>query len=156
MDAAWLALILAVLIIAAGAYTVSGLPDAQVEPFGDQPRRRAVVLFCVGAPTGFGSGLTGVGGPALSVPMLMLTGFPALVAIGASQVIQILAAISGSAPHLLNGTIDLAFAGALALCEIAGVWLGVHLAHAVDARLLRRAVGVLCIVVGSVMLVRSL
>jgi uncharacterized membrane protein YfcA len=156
VDSRWLALILAVLIIAAGAYTLAGMKEARDAPFAGQPRARVALLFSIGAITGFGSGLTGVGGPALSVPMMMLAGFPALVAIGASQVIQILAAISGSAPHLLNRSIDLEFAGVLALFEVAGVWMGVHLAHAVDAKLLRRAVGILCVLVGSAMVVRSL
>ena len=37
-----------------------------------------------------------------------------------------------------------------------GVWLGVQLGHAVDARLLRRGVGVLCVLVGAALLFRDL
>ena len=114
------------------------------------------MLFGIGAVTGFGSGLTGVGGPALSVPMMVLFGFPALAAIGASQVIQILASVSGSIGHLAQGHIDLRLAALLTVFEVAGVWLGVQLGHAVDARLLRRAVGMLCVLVGAALLVRTL
>ena len=74
----------------------------------------------------------------------------------ASQVIQILAAVSGSAGHLLHGSVDIQLAALLTVFEVAGVWLGVHLAHAVDARSLRRAVGVLCVLVGAGLVVRSL
>jgi uncharacterized membrane protein YfcA len=155
VDAKWLSLILAMLIMGAGVYTLLGRATQRSAPFANRPRRRDALLFCIGAATGFGSGLTGVGGPALSVPMMVLAGFPALVAIGASQVIQVLAAISGSATHLLNGSIDLILAGELALFEVAGVWMGVHLAHGVDARLLSRMVGVLCILVGGAMMLRS-
>ena len=111
-------------------------------------------LVAVGVATGFGSGLTGVGGPALSVPMLVVSGFAPLAAIGASQVVQIIAALSGSAGNLLHGAIDWRLAGLLSAIEVLGVWMGVHLAHAVNELTLRRAVGVLCVALGTALLVR--
>ena len=39
---------------------------------------------------------------------------------------------------------------------MAGVWLGVMLGHAVNARVLRNAVGVLCVLVGAALVVRVL
>ena len=156
LDAKLLALILAALIVLAGVYTLLTGTTRRFARFHDRPRLQQALLFAIGAVTGFGSGLTGVGGPALSVPMMVLFGFPALTAIGASQVIQILAAVSGSAGHLLHGSVDIQLAALLTVFEVAGVWLGVHLAHAVDARSLRRAVGVLCVLVGAGLVVRSL
>lgn len=156
LDAHGLALILAVLIVLAGVYTLLGGASRRTAIFQGRPREQRLVLFAIGAITGFGSGLTGVGGPALSVPMMVLLGFPALVAIGASQVIQILAAVSGSAGHLAHGHIDFQLAAGLIVFEVAGVWIGVRLAHAVDARLLRRAVGMLCIAVGAGLVLRTL
>ncbi len=153
VDARWLALILA-LIVGAGVYTLFGGGARRTARFDGQPRRQQALLFCIGAATGFGSGLTGVGGPALSVPMLVLAGFAPLTAIGASQVIQVLAAISGSIGHLGHGIIDLRLAAEVTVLEVIGVWLGVKLAHAVDATLLRRAVGALCVAVGMGMLLR--
>lgn len=148
LDGAALGLILGLLIVAAGAYTLASGSAARTGVFAGRPRLRWLLLLCIGALTGFGSGLTGVGGPALMVPMMVLAGFAPLVAIGSSQVIQILAALSGSAGHAMNGTIDFPLAAGLTVVEVLGVWIGVHLAHAVDARLLRRAVGVLCVGVG--------
>lgn len=156
LDAKLLALILAALIVLAGVYTLLTGTTRRFARFHDRPRLQQALLFVIGAVTGFGSGLTGVGGPALSVPMMVLFGFPALTAIGASQVIQILAAVSGSAGYLLHGSVDIQLAAVLTVFEVAGVWIGVHLAHAVDARSLRRAVGVLCILVGAGLVVRSL
>ncbi len=156
LDATLLALILAVLIVLAGAYTLF-IGSAQSQPrFHDRPRLQQALLFAIGALTGFGSGLTGVGGPALSVPMLVLCGFPALSAIGASQVIQIVASVSGSVAHLAHGSVDLRLAVLLTAFEVLGVVVGVRLAHAVDARWLRRGVGLLCIAVGAGLLVRLL
>ena len=156
LDARLLALILAMLIVFAGVYTLCSGGSRQAAVFHDRPRLQHILLFGVGAVTGFGSGLTGVGGPALSVPLMVLFGFPALTAIGASQVIQILAAVSGSIGHLAQGHIDLRLAALLTVFEVAGVWLGVQVAHAVDARLLRGAVGLLCVLVGTALVVRWL
>ena len=156
LDSRPLALMLAVLIVLAGVYTLFGGPERRAAAFAGRPRMQQALLFAIGAATGFGSGLTGVGGPALAVPMMVLLGFPTLVAIGASQVVQIVAALSGSVPHLARGIVDLRLAAWLVLFEIAGVWLGVIVAHRVDARHLRRFVGVLCIVVGAGMLVRTM
>ena len=156
LDARPLALILALLIVFAGVYTLCSGGARPAAIFHDRPRRQRILLFAIGAVTGFGSGLTGVGGPALSMPMMVLFGFPALAAIGASQVIQILASVSGSIGHLAQGHIDLRLAALLTVFEVAGVWLGVQLGHAVDARLLRQAVGVLCVVVGAALVVRAL
>lgn len=156
LDAKPLELVLASLIVLAGAYTLFGGRGRQQAAFAGRPRQQRALLVLIGALTGFGSGLTGVGGPAVSVPIMVLLGFPTLGAIGASQVIQILAALSGSAGYLARDLVDLHLAAGLVLFEIAGVWLGVQLAHRVDARHLRSFVGVLCIVVGSALLLRAL
>ncbi|MBA2721680.1 MAG: sulfite exporter TauE/SafE family protein [Methylibium sp.] len=156
LDASVLTLILAVLIVFAGIYTLMSNAAARRAAFEGRPRARRNLLFVVGALTGFGSGLTGVGGPALSVPMMVMLGFSPLATVGASQVVQILAAVSGSAGNLFHGQIDFRLAGILTVFEIIGVCLGVYLAHAVNARFLRRGVGVLCVAVGAGLLIRSL
>lgn len=149
-----LALTLALLIVGAGAWTLAGGRAAQRAAFAGRPRAQRLLLLAVGAVTGFGSGLTGVGGPALSVPLMVLLGFPALAAVGAGQAIQIVAALSGSAGYLARGLVDLKLAAALVAFEIAGVWLGVVLAHRVGAHVLRAFVGALCIAVGAGLLWR--
>ena len=82
-------------------------------------------------------------------------GFPALVSIGVSQVIQIVAAISGTLGNLRYGTIDFAVAGIVTIAELAGVLIGVRVAHAVDANVLRKGVAVLCLVVGGALVWRE-
>ncbi len=156
LDGRVLTLILAAVILGAGLYTVLGRVTSRQAMFHDRPRRQRWLLFGLGAVAGFGSGLTGVGGPALSVPMLVLAGFSPLAAIGASQVIQILAAVSGSVGHLMHGVIDLKLAALVTILEVIGVWAGVAVAHAVDAQMLRRGVGVLCVLVGAGLMVRAL
>lgn len=156
LDAKPLALVLAGLCVLVGIYTLFGGQRCEHAAFEGRPRAQFVLLVFVGAITGFGSGLTGVGGPAVSVPIMVLLGFPTLATIGASQVIQVLAALSGSAGYLWRDLVDLRLAAGTVLFEIAGVWLGVRLAHRVNARHLRGCVGVLCIAVGSTLLLRTL
>jgi hypothetical protein len=151
-----LALLLAGVIIFAGVYTLFTWHGLRQTAFKDDPRAQRLLLVAVGGIAGFGSGLTGVGGPALSVPLMVLFGFPALVSIGASQVLQIIAAISGTLGNLRFGSIDFAIAAIVTLLELAGVMVGVRLAHAVDAGVLRKVVAVLCLVVGSALVLREL
>ena len=67
-----LALILAGVIIFAGVYTLATWRGLRQPAFHDRPHAKRMVLLAVGAIAGFGSGLTGVGGPALSVPLMVL------------------------------------------------------------------------------------
>jgi uncharacterized membrane protein YfcA len=151
-----LAFILAGVIIFAGVYTLAAWHGKPQAAFASRPRAQKLLLLALGAIAGFGSGLTGVGGPALSVPLMVLCGFPALTSIGTSQVIQIVAAASGTLGNLQYGTIDFRVAATVTLLEIIGVLIGARIVHAVNAELLRKFVAVLCVVVGSGLVAREL
>jgi uncharacterized membrane protein YfcA len=86
----------------------------------------------------------------------VLFGFPALTSIGASQVIQIVAALSGSLGNLNFGTVNFSVAAAVTVLEIAGVYVGVRIAHAVSPGPLKRFVAWLCIGVGAFLVARAL
>jgi uncharacterized membrane protein YfcA len=87
---------------------------------------------------------------------MVLFGFPALPTIGASQVIQILAATSGTLGNLKFGAIDFRIAAIVTVAEIIGVVIGVRAVHAVNVHTVRRFVAVLCVVVGAGLLARAL
>ncbi len=151
-----LALLLAAVIIFAGVHTLAtwrGMRDPAFH--GDHGRQRAL-LTAIGAASGLGSGWTGVGGPALSVPLMVLFGFPALASIGASQVIQIIAALSGTLGNLNFGTVNFPVAATVTVLEIAGVYVGARIAHAVSPGPLKRFVAWLCIVVGAFLIARAM
>jgi uncharacterized membrane protein YfcA len=151
-----LAIILAGVIIFAGVYTLATWHGIPQPAFAGRTHAQSLLLLALGAIAGFGSGLTGVGGPALSVPLMVLCGFPALTSIGTSQVIQIVAAVSGTFGNLKYGTIDLSVAATVTLLEILGVFLGARIVHAVNADLLRKFVAILCVAVGLALLGREL
>lgn len=149
-----LALLLAVIIIFAGVYALANSRGLGNPVFSGQPRARRALLAGFGALVGLGAGLTGVGGPVLSVPLMVVAGFPVLACIGAGQVIQIVAAGMGTIGFLQFGTINFAIGVPVLILQVGGVLAGVHLAHTMNPLPLRRFVALLCITVGVFLLAR--
>jgi uncharacterized membrane protein YfcA len=150
-----LALIIASIIMFAGLYVM--LPSRRGEgAYRDgHGTSQQVLLAVVGAAAGFGSGLSGAGGPVFAVPMMMALGFVPLASIGASQVLQIVVAVAGTAGNLKYGAVDFMTAAWVAPLSLVGVVLGTRAAHAVSVTVLRRMAASLCIVTGLFMFVRS-
>lgn len=129
--------IISVLVVASGLREL--MPGStSTRTTGGQPGKPTLLLL--GALVGFGSALTGTGGPVLLIPLLMLTGMQVLNVIGVAQAIQLPVAAFASLGYLLFGQIDLPVATALGLTQAAGVMLGARLAHRLNAVQLRRLV----------------
>ena len=146
--------VVAALIVVAGIYVLrpvaaTGKAKPQAPHWSGIGR-----LLLVGGVSGFGAGFSGAGGPLFSVPIMIILGFGALSAVGVSQVLQIFAALAGSAAALQDGRIDIALGAWVTVFELVGVAVGVRVAHSVSALTLRRIAGSLCIVLGIFMLVR--
>ena len=155
IDSRPLAIIIALVIVAAGAYIFVPPPAAALHRDGRGWREQAL-LAGVGAASGFGSGLSGAGGPLFSVPFMVILRYVPLTAVATSQVLQIVAAASGSLGNLRYGFIDWTAAAVITVFELAGVMIGVRLAHVASALALRRLAGALCVVTGALLLARSL
>jgi uncharacterized protein len=151
-----LATVIALIIMAAGAYILASPQRAEHRLRAGDTRAQQAALAAVGAVSGFGSGLSGAGGPLFSVPIMVMLGFVPLASIGTSQVLQIIAAVSGSIGNAQFGRIDFSVAWWITLAELCGVLLGVRLAHTVSTRILRSMAAALCLLVGTLMLVRTL
>ena len=147
--------LLGAVIVFAGAYTLASWHGRPRTALADRPRAQQALLAGIGSVSGLGAGWTGVGGPVLSVPIMVMFGFPALASIGAGQVIQIVAAASGTLGNLAFGAIDFALAVPVAAAEVAGVVVGAAIGHAVNQIVLRRFVGVLCVPVGLFLFARA-
>ncbi|HEY1729479.1 MAG TPA: sulfite exporter TauE/SafE family protein [Candidatus Baltobacteraceae bacterium] len=100
------------------------------------------ILVVCGILTGIGSGLTGVGGPALLVPLLLLAGASPAVAVAISQPNAIFSAASGATGHILLGHVDFHLAGYLSVFCAIGVVAGAIAYRYVSAERLRTIVGV--------------
>ena len=153
IDARPLTLLIAAIILVAGLWILR--PATAAAGREDAGGRDAGALLGVGAASGFGSGLSGAGGPLFAVPIMVLLGFTPLVAIGVSQVIQIVAAVSGSLSSVQDGRVHFGIAAWVTVFELAGVVAGAWLAHSVSSTALRRLAAWLCIGVALLMAVRA-
>lgn len=156
LDGQRLSIILALVIVFAGVYTLRSLRGMVSPVFSDKPQLQLVTLLAVGAFVGFGAGLTGAGGPVLSVPVMIMLGFPPLATIGAGQVVQILAAVSGTLGNLKYGAINFEIIGVIIAFEVIGVVIGAKIVHVVDQLTVRRFVAWLCVVIGVWMVVKAI
>jgi hypothetical protein len=103
-------------------------PSARLSPF---------VVGSVGLVVSVGAGLFGLGGPMLSVPLLVICGLPVLPALAAAQAQSVIIAGIGTVGYLLHGAIDWPLAAVVGVPELAGVLIGWRIAHAVPARQLK-------------------
>jgi len=116
----------------------------------EKPRENFWVMGACGFPIGMVSGLTGLGGGVLIVPMLVLAlNFPMHIAIGTSVASIIFASIGGIVGYIVNGLevsgllpysigyINLPIWLCLAATSIPLAQLGARAAHALPAKQLR-------------------
>lgn len=102
------------------------------------PLRRLLGLAGIGLAVGFFSGLFGVGGGIILVPLLMLTlGLSQRLAGGTSLAAVLPTAVAGLVGYAAIGNVDWVAGGVLALGAIGGSLAGTWLMHRIPQRLLR-------------------
>jgi uncharacterized protein len=112
-------------------------------------------LVALGAVVGFGSALTGTGGPVLLVPILLAFGVTVLRAVAVSQVAQLPVVASASLGYLDAGVTDVRLGTLLGVIAAAGTVLGSAVAARVRAPRLRQVVSLVCVASGLFLLVRT-
>lgn len=101
--------------------------------------RRVAVAVSIGLLTGFLSGLLGVGGGFLLVPLLVIVlHIPIHTAIGTSLMAVIGSAASGAIRHWMIGNVDLTLVGILSIGGIAAAPLGAKACRRFSQKQLRR------------------
>jgi hypothetical protein len=118
------------------------------------PVERAGPLAAIGAFVGFGSAVTGTGGPLLLVPIMLWLNVPILTAIGLSQAIQLPIATLATIGNAVYGALDLRLAALLAVALAAGSWIGAKVAHLTPRQTLRKVVAVMLAIVGAAIVLR--
>lgn len=103
----------------------------------------------VGAVVGFGSAMTGTGGPVLLVPVLLVLDMAPLTAIAASQVIQLPLVGFAVLGYAATGSLDHALGSQLGVLAAAGVVGGAFVVSRLRQRVLNRVAAVLLITVGT-------
>ena len=120
-------------------------------PRGEPREATAPILGGIGAVAGFASGLLGIGGGLVMVPLLAgWLGMPLKRALGTSLLAIVALVVPGTVVHALLGHIDVGIGLALAVGAVPGARLGAALALGAKERTLRLVVGggLLAIAVG--------
>ncbi len=122
---------------------------------GDRVELGTAALVVIGVVVGFGSALTGTGGPVLLVPILLALGVRPLAAIAVSQAVQLPVVVSGSLGYLQTGLVDVRLGTILGGLAALGVVVGAIVSTRIQAEGLRRIVALACIASGVFLLVRA-
>jgi len=147
-----------VVMLAAGIYMLR-------DQYGDKPNAAGVgwpstlavtLLVAEALAVGVLTGLVGVGGGFLIVPVLVFAGLPMKQAIGTSLLIIALKSFSGLVGYL--GQVDVAWdvTTAFTALAIVGIWIGAHLVQLVSPPALKRSFAVFILVMAAWMLYESL
>jgi len=143
----WLEAIIAVLVLFSGIYALRQRAPEIAD--GTQPGNLG--LAAVGGLTGFGSALSGTGGPLVLIPILVWMKMPLLTAVGLSQVIQLPIAALASVGNFQLGEVNIEASLAIAVLLVSGVIVGARIAHRLPAGLLKPMVAGVLIAVGVAM-----
>ena len=117
-----------------------GIPDQKEIP--------STVLILIGLITGYFSALAGAGGAIIAIPLLFSFGAPPLVAIGLSQTIALVVAITATLGNYAVGQINFAAGTIVGLSLATGILIGARIAHALPINILRNMVAVALALVG--------
>lgn len=126
-------------VFVAGVALLVFYRDWRAGPHDPHRGPATATVAALGAGVAAASGLVGVGGPLLAVPLLVAAGLPVLSALAAAQVQSVVIAGAGTAGYLAAGAIDWPLAALVGVPELAGVLLGWVIARALPTRVLRYA-----------------
>jgi uncharacterized membrane protein YfcA len=143
--------ILALLLVVTGAVSLLWSPVAERVRHFEAP-----TLLAVGAVVGFGSALTGTGGPILLVPILLLLRTPVRMAVGAGMAISLAVTISSTVGYVYYGSVDFVLGTALGLVAVVGVVAGARIAHAARVATLQRVVAAAILCTGLLIAAQTL
>lgn len=118
-------------------------------------RSPANVVATIGVGVGIVSGLFGLGGPLLSVPLLVAAGAPMLPALGAAQAQSIVIAGTGTIGYLVQGAVSWPLALLVGIPELVGVLVGWKLAHSLPTHRLRYGLAVVLVALGPYLIVHK-
>lgn len=146
MDAVGLKAVFATVAILVAAYLAFAPATMRLaERLPDNP-----VRFAMGAVIGGVSSMMGIGGGTLSVPSMVLCGYPPKRAVGTASAIGLIIAVPGTIGFMATGfgadglpPLSVGYVSVLGFCLIvpatmAAAPLGVRIAHAVDPIVLKR------------------
>ena len=101
------------------------------------PHPPLTIVAAIGLAVSAASGIVGIGGPMLTVPLLVALGVPLLKSLASAQAQSIVIASVGTLGYLAHGAVDWPLAVLIGVPELAGVLLGWKIAHSLPTRRLK-------------------
>lgn len=115
---------------------------------GDTRRLPRALVLLGGVGIGILAGLTGIGGAALMIPLMVFGfGLGFKTAIATSLAVNFLTGIAGAAGYLATGLVELGSLPTLIAGAVFGAWVGVSFRDRIPEMILRRGFAVVMIVV---------
>ncbi|WP_326700619.1 sulfite exporter TauE/SafE family protein [Streptomyces sp. NBC_01754] len=99
----------------------------------------AALVAVLGLAVAVAAGIVGIGGPMLTVPLLVALGVPVLESLASAQAQSVVIAAVGTVGYLAHDAINWPLAALVGIPELAGVLLGWKIAHALPTRTLKYA-----------------
>lgn len=90
------------------------------------------VVSAIGGVSGLVSGVTGAGGPVVSIPLMVACGFAPLLANGVGTLLQIVAGTAGMLVYGWQGLVSMHALACSLPFQLLGISLGIALAHRLD------------------------
>ncbi|WP_320671952.1 sulfite exporter TauE/SafE family protein [Patulibacter defluvii] len=107
-------------------------------PVEHHPRHPLPLLAAIGLAVAVVSGLLGLGGPMLAVPLLVAIGVPLLSALAAAQAQSVVIAGVGTIGYVVQGAVDWPLAALVGVPELGGVLIGWKIARTLPTRRLEQ------------------
>ena len=123
-----------------GAAAMRSSLESQAATRSERRLLGVTVLTSIGVLVGFGSTLSGTGGPVLLIPVMLFVGTTVGIAVSSSQPIQIPIAIFGAASFLLHGALDWQLALGLGVAQGLGAVVGARFSDRMPVGTLQRLV----------------
>ena len=113
-------------------------------------------FFCIGAITALLAGLTGAGGPVVSIPWMIIAGVSPMTAVGLAMPYQVTTALFGTIGNVADGHVDFAILPYICLMALIGLFAGIAVTKRIPTEVLRKLIGGLCCGLGLFLLLRLL
>lgn len=127
------------------------------EEYIELDNRKMLIGMLSSFLAGLASGLLGIGGGVLKVPIMVLVlGLPTKIAIGTSEFMISITSVSGSYVHFREGILNPYLAASVVIGGFIGAQFGSRLSVKVKAKVLRRVFGMVMIFFSILMILKGL
>lgn len=114
----------------------------------DKSRHKSLFIAICGVIAGVMAGLTGAGGPIISIPLMIALGIPPLPCVAASMPMQLCTTSMGSVGNALHGNIDMSLLLPTSVAITVGLLISSRIVRFIPAPVLKKTIAILCLLIG--------